>query len=126
MANRKKEEKEEKEAKEERRTFPESISYEAKEKQSPPEAFHQLEKMICLTTIDLLWKDHLLAMDHLREGIGLQGYGHKDPLIEYKKQGYHFFKIMMHEITSDIIKKLFSVQVKTPVISRSKKIKTNQ
>ena len=48
----------------------------------------QLEKMILLTTIDHLWKDHLLAMDHLREGVGLQGYGQKDPLIEYKKQGF--------------------------------------
>ncbi|MEK6704624.1 MAG: SEC-C metal-binding domain-containing protein, partial [Bdellovibrionota bacterium] len=64
-----------------------------------------------LTTIDHLWKDHLLAMDHLREGIGLQGYGQKDPLIEYKKQGYRFFEMMMNQITGDVVRKLFAVQM---------------
>jgi preprotein translocase subunit SecA len=71
----------------------------------------QIEKMVLLTTIDHLWKDHLLAMDHLREGIGLQGYGQKDPLIEYKKQGYRFFSMMMNQITGDVVRKLFAVQV---------------
>ena len=71
----------------------------------------QLEKMILLTTIDHLWKDHLLAMDHLREGIGLQGYGQKDPLIEYKKQGFGFFEMMMNQITGDVARKLFAVQL---------------
>jgi preprotein translocase subunit SecA len=75
------------------------------------QAAHQLEKMILLTTIDHLWKDHLLAMDHLREGIGLQGYGQKDPLIEYKKQGFRFFEMMMNQITGDVVRKLFSVQL---------------
>jgi preprotein translocase subunit SecA len=67
--------------------------------------------MILLTTIDHLWKDHLLAMDHLREGIGLQGYGQKDPLIEYKKEGYRFFQMMMGQITGDVVRKLYSVQL---------------
>ena len=66
--------------------------------------------MILLTTIDHLWKDHLLAMDHLREGIGLQGYGQKDPLIEYKKGGFRFFSMMMEQITGDVVRKIFSVQ----------------
>ena len=71
----------------------------------------QLEKMILLTTIDHLWKDHLLAMDHLREGVGLQGYGQKDPLVEYKKQGYGFFEMMMNQITGDAVRKLYVVQL---------------
>ena len=71
----------------------------------------QLEKMLLLTTIDTLWKDHLLAMDHLREGIGLQGYGQKDPLIEYKKQGFQFFEMMMNQITGDVVRKAFTVQL---------------
>ena len=66
--------------------------YAAKEKQLTEQTVRQLEKMILLTTIDQLWKDHLLAMDHLREGVGLQGYGQKDPLVEYKKQGFRLFR----------------------------------
>ncbi len=86
-------------------------SYAAKEASMGLEVVNQLEKMILLTTIDHLWKDHLLAMDHLREGIGLQGYGQKDPLIEYKKQGFRFFEMMMNQITGDVVKKLFAVQL---------------
>ncbi len=71
----------------------------------------QLEKMILLTTIDQLWKDHLLAMDHLREGIGLQGYGQKDPLIAYKKEGFRFFHMMMDQITGDVVRKIYAVQI---------------
>ena len=70
-----------------------------------------IQKMILLSTIDHLWKDHLLAMDHLREGIGLQGYGQKDPLIEYKKQGFRFFEMMMNQITGDVVRKIFAVQL---------------
>ncbi|MFZ9596018.1 MAG: preprotein translocase subunit SecA [Bdellovibrionia bacterium] len=86
-------------------------AYEQKEKSMGTEMLHQVEKMILLTTIDHLWKDHLLAMDHLREGIGLQGYGQKDPLIEYKKQGFRFFEMMMNQITGDVVRKLFAVQM---------------
>ncbi len=86
-------------------------AYEIKEHSVGAETLRQLEKMILLTTIDHLWKDHLLAMDHLREGIGLQGYGQKDPLIEYKKQGFKFFEMMMNQITGDVVKKLFAVQL---------------
>jgi preprotein translocase subunit SecA len=75
------------------------------------EGMNQIEKMVLLTTIDHLWKDHLLAMDHLREGIGLQGYGQKDPLIEYKKQGFKFFEMMMSQITEDVVRKIFAVQM---------------
>jgi len=85
-------------------------AYDAKETNLGAPMVRQLEKMVLLTTIDHLWKDHLLAMDHLREGIGLQGYGQKDPLIEYKKQGFGFFEMMMNQITGDVVRKLFAVQ----------------
>ena len=86
-------------------------AYDAKEAQYSAELVRQVEKMVLLGTIDQLWKDHLLAMDHLRDGIGLQGYGQKDPLVEYKKQGFKFFEMMMHQITGDVVRKLFAVQI---------------
>ena len=86
-------------------------AYQEKERMLGLENMRQLERMILLSTIDHLWKDHLLAMDHLREGIGLQGYGQKDPLIEYKKQGFKFFEMMMNQITGDVVRKLFAVQL---------------
>lgn len=85
--------------------------YTAKENQFGKEVVRQIERVILLSTIDSLWKDHLLAMDHLREGIGLQGYGQKDPLVEYKKQGYRFFEMMMNQITGDVVRKAFAVQL---------------
>jgi preprotein translocase subunit SecA len=88
--------------------------YSAKEKTLGAETVRQLEKMILLTSIDHLWKDHLLAMDHLREGVGLQGYGQKDPLVIYKKQGFTFFEMMMNQITGDVVRKLFAVQMAPP------------
>ena len=86
-------------------------AYSAKEQQYSPHLLRQVEKMVLLGTIDQLWKDHLLAMDHLRDGIGLQGYGQKDPLVEYKKQGFRFFEMMMAQITGDVVRKLFAVQI---------------
>jgi len=86
-------------------------AYRLKEQQLGLDNVRQLERIILLSTIDQLWKDHLLAMDHLREGIGLQGYGQKDPLIEYKKQAFRYFEMMMNQITGDVIRKLFAVQV---------------
>ena len=89
-------------------------AYETKESSLSDSTMRQLEKMVLLSTIDHLWKDHLLAMDHLREGIGLQGYGQKDPLIEYKKQGFKFFEMMMNQITGEVVRKMFSVQLADP------------
>ena len=89
-------------------------AYGRKEQELSPDTLRQLEKMILLTTIDQLWKDHLLAMDHLREGIGLQSYGQKDPLIAYKKEGFRFFQMMMDQINGDVVRKLYAVQLNTP------------
>jgi preprotein translocase subunit SecA len=86
-------------------------AYEQKERSLTSDIMRQVEKMILLSTIDNLWKDHLLAMDHLREGIGLQGYGQTDPLIAYKKEGFRFFQMMMGQITEDVVRKIFAVQL---------------
>jgi preprotein translocase subunit SecA len=70
----------------------------------------QIERYIMLQTLDYLWKDHLLSMDHLREGIGLRGYGQKDPLLEYKKEGYEMFSAMMDRFREEVCEKLFRVK----------------
>ena len=84
--------------------------YDRKEKELGPELMRFLEKNFMLQVIDHHWKDHLLGMDHLRDGIGLRGYGQKDPLIEYKREGYDLFAGMMERIKSDTIERLFLVQ----------------
>ena len=85
-------------------------AYEQKEKELGSELMRFLEKTFMLQVIDHHWKDHLLGMDHLRDGIGLRGYGQKDPLIEYKREGYDLFAGMMERIKSDTLDRLFRVQ----------------
>ena len=70
-----------------------------------------LEKVIMLQSIDYHWKDHLLAIDQLKEGIGLRGYGQKDPLIEYQKEAYQMFLEMLDRIKKDTVEKLFAIQI---------------
>jgi preprotein translocase subunit SecA len=70
-----------------------------------------LMKVIMLQSIDNHWKDHLLGMDHLREGIGLRGYGQKDPVREYQKEGYSMFMEMDYHIKTDTLQKLCLVQI---------------
>jgi preprotein translocase subunit SecA len=64
-----------------------------------------------LQTIDGLWKDHLLGMDHLKEGIGLRGYGQRNPLQEYQKEGFAMFGEMIGRIHEDVVQKVFTVQI---------------
>jgi preprotein translocase subunit SecA len=85
-------------------------TYERKERELGSDLMRFLEKTFMLQVIDHHWKDHLLAMDHLRDGIGLRGYGQKDPLIEYKREGYDLFAGMMERIKSDTLERLFLVQ----------------
>jgi preprotein translocase subunit SecA len=85
-------------------------AYQQKEAELGPELMRQLEKMVMLQVIDHHWKDHLLGMDHLRDGIGLRGYGQKDPLIEYKREGYDMFAAMMSRIKGDVLDRLFHIQ----------------
>jgi len=70
-----------------------------------------LEKVVLLQTVDALWKDHLLSMDHLKEGISLRGYGQRDPLQEYKKEGFAAFEAMMEHLEQDVVEKIFAVQI---------------
>ena len=88
-----------------------SKCYEAKEQNISPDLLRQLEKIIMLQTIDSLWKDHLLAMDHMKEGIGLRGYGQKNPLQEYQKEAFGMFEEMVQTIQQDMVQKLFTIEV---------------
>ena len=84
--------------------------YEEKEESISPETMRQVERYLMLQTLDFLWKDHLLSMDHLREGIGLRGYAQKNPLNEYKKEGFDMFGSLMNRLSDDVCEKLFKVQ----------------
>ena len=86
-------------------------AYQAKETQVGAEMMRYLERMIMLQVIDQQWKDHLLAMDHLKEGIGLRGYGQKDPLVEYKREGFEMFEAMESRMAKDTVEFLFKVQM---------------
>ncbi|HJX10753.1 MAG TPA: SEC-C metal-binding domain-containing protein [Candidatus Binatia bacterium] len=86
-------------------------AYQDKERRFGAPMLRQLEKIIMLQTIDSLWKDHLLNMDHLKEGIGLRGYGQKNPLQEYQKEGFEMFEEMIHRIEEDVVQKLFTVEI---------------
>jgi len=85
-------------------------AYRNKEKELGTDLLRYLEKMVLLQVIDHHWKDHLLGMDQLRDGIGLRGYGQKDPLIEYKREGFDMFAAMMGRIKGDALDRLFHVQ----------------
>jgi preprotein translocase subunit SecA len=85
--------------------------YEEKEKQFSPELMRWLERRIILDVVDSQWKDHLLSLDHLKEGIGLRGYGQKDPLVEFKKEAFVLFEDMMARIDNETIRYLFHIQI---------------
>ncbi len=84
--------------------------YSRKEQELGADLMRYLEKILLLQVIDHHWKDHLLGMDQLRDGIGLRGYGQKDPLIEYKREGFDMFAAMMDRIEADVLDRLFRVQ----------------
>jgi len=85
--------------------------YEAKEKLIGPEAMRHHERMIMLSVLDSQWKDHLLSMDHLKEGIGLRGYGQHDPLVEYKKESFEMFEAMLQRFQEDTVRYLYLMQI---------------
>jgi preprotein translocase subunit SecA len=87
------------------------VKYTEKEKQIGDEAMRTYERIIMLNIIDAQWKDHLLALDHLKQGIGLVGYGQKDPLVEYKKESFDLFQAMLDRIDTTTIRSLFNLQV---------------
>ena len=85
--------------------------YEAKEKLIGSEAMRQHERVIMLSVMDQLWKDHLLQMDHLKEGIGLRGYGQHDPLVEYKRESFTLFEEMMERFEEETVRYLYMMRV---------------
>ena len=88
-----------------------TAQYAAKEAEVGVEAMRTYERIIMLNIIDAQWKDHLLSIDHLKQGIGLVGYGQKDPLVEYKKQSFDMFQEMLDRIDTITIRTLFNLQV---------------
>lgn len=84
--------------------------YDQKEADLGSEITRHLEKMLMLNTIDAKWKDHLYAMDQLKGGVGLRSYGQRDPLIEYKREGFEMFQMMFDQITDDVAELVFKVR----------------
>ena len=85
--------------------------FEEKEKGVGADAMRLHVKYVLLQIIDQQWKDHLLNIDHLKEGIGLRGYGQRDPLIEYKKESFDLFQEMMERIQDRVVKILWKIDV---------------
>lgn len=85
--------------------------YARREEANGAEQMRYIERMILLQMVDTLWKEHLLNMDHLKEGIGLRGYGQKNPLDEYKKEGFNMFRSMIETVKQQTVSALFRVQV---------------
>lgn len=94
--------------------------YDDRENNLGSEIVRQIERFIYLQTIDRLWKDHLQAMDHLREGIHFRGYAQKDPKQEYKKEGLFLFQAMMANIMYEVIEKVFKAEIKQDTQQRTK------
>ncbi len=88
--------------------------YEEKEMNFGADEFRRVERMVVLQVVDNLWKENLLAMDHLKEGIGLRGYGQQDPLVVYKREGFDIFMEMIERIKAETVRFLFRIQVARP------------
>ena len=89
-------------------------SYVAKEKILSADTMRYHERMVMLSVVDGLWKDHLLSMDHLKEGIGLRGYAQRDPLVEYTRESFDMFEGMMAKFQEDTVRFLFRMQILGP------------
>jgi preprotein translocase subunit SecA len=86
-------------------------AYDAKEQQLTPELMRSVERFVMLKTIDNKWIDYLTHMEHLKEGIGLRGYGQRDPLVEYKNEAFVMFNELTEAIQAEIVTAMFHVQV---------------
>jgi preprotein translocase subunit SecA len=100
--------------------------YEEKEKLFGAEAMRYLERRVILDIVDSQWKDHLLSIDHLKEGIGLRGYGQKDPLVEFKKEAFTLFEDMMERIDTESVRFLFLMQPAKPPEQEAREIEERQ
>jgi len=92
------------------------LGYEEKEQRLGSDLMREIESAAILRAVDTRWKDHLYAMDLLKEGIGLRAYGQRDPLVEYKQEGYKLFSDMMSGVKLESLEFLFRVQVREPEI----------
>jgi preprotein translocase subunit SecA len=90
-------------------------TYEMKEKQMGEELMRQAERYVMLSVIDNYWMSHLDAMENLRSGVGLRGYAQKDPLVEYKNEGYRMFEQLVFSIDDDIIHQIYKIQINAPL-----------
>ena len=90
--------------------------YEEKEQIVPPDIMRRLERDLLLQIVDGQWKDHLYSLDHLKEGIGLRGYGQRDPLVEYKKESFQLFQAMRRRIEEEVVRYLWWIK---PVLERT-------
>jgi preprotein translocase subunit SecA len=99
--------------------------YEEKETLFGAQTLRWLERHILLDVVDAQWKDHLLTLDHLKEGIGLRGYGQKDPLVEFKKEAFILFDALMDRIDTEAVRFLFLMQPARPE-DEAKKIEQRQ
>ena len=102
------------------------LRYEEKEKLFGAEAMRYLERRVILDIVDAQWKDHLLSIDHLKEGIGLRGYGQKDPLVEFKKEAFTLFEDMMERIDTESVRFLFLMQPAKPPEQEAREIEERQ
>jgi preprotein translocase subunit SecA len=89
-------------------------AYAQRETEISKEALRHLERVVMLQTVDNLWKDHLLSMDHLKEGIGLRGYAQQNPLLVYKKEGFELFQDLIERIKVETLGILFRIQLAEP------------
>ena len=102
---------------EEKTTFLNNLAddiYKTREKQIGEELMKQVERFVALSVIDNLWVDHLDAVDNLRQGIGLRGYGQKDPLVEYKNEAFRMFEQLINGIDDEIVHRIYKIQVQEP------------
>jgi len=86
-------------------------AYIRKEDEIGSDTFRQIEKAVALQTIDTLWMNHLDEIDYLRQGIGLRGYGQRDPLVEYKREAFNLFSHLMENIRSTVVKTIFKISM---------------
>ncbi len=97
---------------------------EEREKTIGEENFRPLERYIMLSVLDTQWKDHLLALDHLKEGIGMRAYGQRDPLVEYKRESFDLFQEMMERVEDQVVQYLYRLELKQVVPERRRQVVT--
>jgi len=101
-------------------------AYDAREQELGQETMREIERIVMLRIVDEKWMDHLDAMDQLREGIGLRAYGQKDPLVEYKFEGYEMFQNMIDSIQDDVVRYIFRVNVVQPQQEQKRQVSENR